>query len=332
VTANQPPENVIHVQFGPGGGRKLEDPPPIEFDVASTAGTADPVAALYTPSEVSRLFAITPGRLRYWRQSGFIEPSGKSGNRAAYTFQDLISLRAAKELLDEGMPLQRVRKAVASLRTLLPTVASPLSELRVFAEGGGLVARSGQAEFDPDTGQLRIGFEVSSLTEDVVRVLRSDTREGDLRKSAYEYYLTGCRLDEDENTWGQAEEAYRLAIEADPSLGNAFTNLGNLRYRRGLVDEAEKLYREALRIDPEQPEAEYNMGFVAFERGDVVEAVARFEAALELDPAFADAHFNLAMAMEEAGMKKAAREHWESYLEIEPRGPWADVARRHLPV
>jgi len=330
TTQPEDSKNVIHVEFGPGGGRKIDDPIDDEGTGFDDVGPSDPVADLYSLAEVARLFELSHGRLRYWDRSDFISPSASIGAKSAYSFQDLIRIRAAKELLDGGVPLQRVRRALEALRKTLPGVASPLSELRVYAEGGELMVRGEEGAFAPESGQLQIDFRVQSLTEDVVRVLRSSGAEIDSRQSAYEYYLTGCRLDEDPSTWEQAEDAYRLAIEADPSLGNAFTNLGNIRYRKGEFVEAEKLYREALRVDPEQPEAHYNLGFLAFERGEHPQAVASFELALHHDPSFADAHFNLAMALEEAGLGDAAREHWEAYLEIEPSGTWAEVARRHL--
>ena len=323
-------ENIIHVDFGPGGGRKIDEPVDLHEELFDGGSPSDPIADLYTLQEVARVFDLTHGRLRYWDRSGFISPSARIGARPAYTFQDLISIRAAKELLDSGLPLQRVRRSVEALMKTLPSVASPLSELRVYAEAGEVIVRAESGAFEPQTGQLQIDFEVQSLTEDVVRVLRSGRAGSDQRQSAYEYYLTGCRLDEEPRTWDQAEDAYRLAIEADPSLGNAFTNLANIRYRRGETTEAERLYREALRVDPEQPEAHYNLGFQAFERGEHAQAVASLEAALDHDPSFADAHFNLAMALEEAGLATEARGHWETYLELEPAGTWAEVARRHL--
>jgi tetratricopeptide (TPR) repeat protein len=175
-----------------------------------------------------------------------------------------------------------------------------------------------------------LDFRVESLREDVVRVLRRSRPSPEKRQTAYEFYLEGCRLDEDETTFERAEEAYRNAVRLDPSLANAFTNLGNLRYRRGFPEEAEHLYVQALEVDSGQPEASYNLGFLAYERGEVEEAAERFARALDQDPAFADAHFNLAMALEELHRHSSARPHWESYLELEPSGPWAEIARRHL--
>ncbi|MET0343495.1 MAG: tetratricopeptide repeat protein [Polyangiales bacterium] len=324
-------DNVIHVAFGDGGGRierKLE----VDAVVvpARAATRQDPLTDLYSASDVARLFNVAASRLRYWDRTGFLSPTGRRGRRRCYTFQDLVGVRAAKTLIDAGVPLQRVRRSVDNLRAMLPKVTRPLTELRVTADGNNVVVRDAQGQFEPTTGQGVLDFEVSALREDVVRTLQ---RHGELdprRRAAYDCYLEGCRLDEDENTFAQAEDMYRRAVELDPELANALTNLGNVRFRRGFPQDAEELYRRALAIDSDQPEAYYNLGFLYYERGDAGAAVPCFERAIETDPAFADAHFNLAMALEEVGRRLTAKRHWGVYLQLEPDGAWAEVARRHL--
>ena len=324
-------DNVIHVAFGKDGARRVPAPDPAAPpDSVPPPREKDPLADLYTARDVARLFSLSSSRLRYWARTGFIRPSGKTGRRPFYTFQDLISLRVAKGLLEQGVPLRAVRRSVEALRRSLPRVTRPLSELRVIADGQTVLVQGDGASFEPTTGQLVLDFAVQSLRDDVVRVLAHPRQSAASRKVAYERYLEGCRLDEDDATVALAEDAYRDAIRLDPSLSNALTNLGNLRFRRGYSPEAELLYRRALEIDPSQPEAHYNLGFICFERGDTGEAVRFFGEALVHDPGFADAHFNLAMALEDLGDLDAARPHWETYLRLDPSGPWAAIAERHL--
>lgn len=325
--------NVIHVAFGQGGGRiepASSKGPSVEPVRGAAEEREDPLADLYSAQDVARLFVVTASRLRYWDRTQFLSPSGRRGRRRYYTFQDLIGLRAAKALLDAGVPLQRVRKSVDSLRALLPKVTRPLNELRVVADGQSVVVRDAQGRFEPSTGQGVLDFDVSSLRDDVVRTLKRHGELNENKRGAYELYLEGCRLDEDEATFAKAEEMYRKALELDPTLANALTNLGNVRFRRGFPEEAEVHYRNALAIDADQPEAYYNLGFLYYERGDAKAAVTCFERAVAKDPGFADAHFNLAMALEEAGERTSARRHWQIYLQLEPQGAWAEVARRHL--
>jgi tetratricopeptide (TPR) repeat protein len=332
--------NVIYVSFRPGGGvrvRPEEDepaprPPPAEpaAPAPPSGPGSEPYGELFTRREVARLFELPDSRLRYWDRSGFLSPSARVGRRRFYTFQDLIGVRAARELLEAGLPLARVRRSVEAIRERLPHITRPLSEMRVVADGPTVIVKAEAQTFEAETGQLRLDFDVRSLRDEVVRVLRPEVRDGARRKKAYAKYLEGCRFDEDEATFAKAEACYREALELDPQLANALTNWGNLRFRRGESEEAAELYQRALALDPEQPEAHYNLGFLAYEGGDLEGARKAFEAAVHYDPGFADAHFNLAMACEEQGDADAARGHWATYLELDPVGTWAEVARRHL--
>lgn len=324
---------VIHVEFGPKGGRRVAPPPPTEQTpeaVEATTRRRDPTGDLYSRAEVSRLFGIPESRLRYWDRTGFLPPTGEAGTRKLYTFQDLIGVRAAKGLIERGVSLRKVRKSVEALRRTLPNVVRPLAELRVSADGQSVLVQGERGKYEPSTGQLVLDFDVRELREEVVRILRPATLDPERRRAAYEAYLEGCRFDEEAVTMDRAEAAYRRAITLDPSLAHALTNLGNLRYRRGDGDEAEGLYKRALAIDAAQPEAWYNLGFLAYERSDAAEAAHLFDRAIASDPSFADAHFNLAMALEELGRGREARTHWETYLALDPTGRWADIARKHL--
>jgi hypothetical protein len=329
---------VIHVVFGPGGGRVAE-PPRLPTPVNDTLPIEsleplpvprEPAADVYTGAEVCRLLGIKSARLRSLVRSGIASPSSHRKGRPAYTFGDLIALRAARDLLAKKVRLRDVVKAVENIRATLPKVTRPLSELRIVSDGqGGVIVKSAAGTFEPITGQLLIDFDVKTLRDDVVRVLRPMVGR-DRAKTAYDHYVRGTQLDENPATMNDAEELYRRAIETDPWLAIAYTNLGNICFRRGNVEEAEQLYRRALDIDNRQPEAQYNLGYVMLEHGYSYDAVGFFRGAIESDPRFADAYFNLAMAYEQAGDRVKALPCWRKYLEIEPTGTWAEIARKHL--
>jgi len=328
---------IIHVQFGNGGGRRavppsiegaaLPGPRPPEGSLGDTE-SREPVTDVFSPREVEKLLGLTSARLRSLDRAKIVSPTGSKRGKRAYTFQDLIALRATHGLLENRVKIRDVAKAIGALRSSLPRVTRPLQELRIVSDGQRVVVRAEDGVYDPLTGQLVLDFQVNALRQDVVRLLRPNSSGG--ARTAYDLYTRASALDEDPNTFDDAEALYRRAIQLDPSLAIAYTNLGNIRFRRGDDPGAEALYAQALEVDPKQPEAHYNIGYVALERGDAERAIPHFEKAIAVDPRFADAHFNLAMAFEHVEQSQRARPHWKRYLELEPHGTWAAIAREHL--
>lgn len=326
---------IIHVAFGPGGGRIAPEVVPTGADASKTPSeppgpaTGEPVTDVFAAREVEKLLGITTARLRRLDKASIVSPSAMRNGRRAYTFQDLIALRATHDLLARSVRLKDVVQAIGALRRALPRVTRPLQELRIVSDGRKVVVQADDGAFEPVSGQMVLDFRVDTLRSDVVRMLRPNTPGARLR-SAYDLYMRASTLDEDPATFEEAEGLYKRAIDLDPGLAIAYTNLGNIRFRQGDEKAAEELYRKALDVDDRQPEAHYNLGYVMLERGFAARAVAHFDAAIAADPRFSDAHFNLAMACEALGDRTRARLHWKRYLELEPTGTWADIAREHL--
>ncbi len=332
---------IIHVQFGRrrgrGGRRRAHEasaPAPRPAPQQSAAKPAEekplePTRDVYTRLEVQKLLGATNARLRSLERHGVVVPSGKRASRRAYTFQDLIALRAALGLLAQGVKLGEVVRSIQALRTQLPRVKKPLIELKIAGDGRKVVVRSAEGAFEAKTGQMVLDFDVRALSEDVVRVLRPAVKQHRAR-AAFEIYRRASELDEDPKTLDEAARLYRQAVELDPQLAIAYTNLGNILFRKGDETSAEALYLKALAIDDGQPEAKYNLGYLMLERHELEVAIRYFQGAIEADPRFADAYFNLAMAYEELGDRRNARPLWRTYLELEPTGTWADIARQHL--
>jgi DNA-binding transcriptional MerR regulator len=76
----------------------------------------------YRVPDVCRIVGISYRQLDYWARTELVTPSIRdahgSGSQRLYSFQDLVSLRVIKKLLDTGISLQRVRKAVDHLRSM----------------------------------------------------------------------------------------------------------------------------------------------------------------------------------------------------------------------
>lgn len=323
-------DKIIHVVFGPGGGRVLrKDEPEAHAGNEANGGTREPLTDLFTLTEIARLLNFPATRLRTLDRAGVVSPSGRRRGRRAYTFSDLIALRTAKTLLEQRVRLRDVTRTVQALKKSLPKVTRPLQELRIVSDGQRVVVRTQDGAFEPLTGQMLLDLEVKRLRDDVVRVLRPSAGR-ERARTAYELYLKASQLDEDPLTMDDAERLYAQAVELDPWLGIAYTNLGNIRFRRKDTEGAEQLYRKALEIDGRQPEAQYNLGYVMLERGQPQHSIPLFLGAIEADPKFSDAYFNLAMAYEQIGESSKARPFWKAYIGLEPSGTWTEIAKRHL--
>lgn len=321
-------EKVIHVVFGPGGGRLPPKEPKARTEDEQSSSNREPLTDLFSRGEISRLLGISTARLGTLDRAG-VSPTGRRRGRRAYTFTDVIALRTAQALLERKVRLRDVTRSINALKRSLPKVARPLVELRIVSDGQRVIVRTQDGAFEPLTGQMLLDFDVKALRDDVVRVLRPSAGR-ERARTAYELYLQASQLDEDPSTMDTAEQLYLHAIELDPWLAIAYTNLGNIRFRRHDPAGAEVLYKKALQIDAKQPEAQYNLGYVMLERGEADAAVPLFLGAIESDPKFSDAYFNLAMAYEQVGDSGRARPFWKSYIELEPVGTWTEIARRHL--
>src|SRR5260370_20856682 len=118
------------------------------------------------PEEVQRILGRTGKQLEYWDRLRLVSPRKEMGNRF-YSFRDLISLRTIKQLIDHGVPANRLRRALAALREKLAQVHMPLSELRVLSDGKDVVVESEGARLEPLSGQFVLNFETRELGEKV---------------------------------------------------------------------------------------------------------------------------------------------------------------------
>lgn len=76
----------------------------------------------YRVPEVTKIVGISYRQLDYWARTGLVRPSVKdaqgSGSQRLYAFQDLALLKLIKRMLDSGVNLQQIRKAMATLKNL----------------------------------------------------------------------------------------------------------------------------------------------------------------------------------------------------------------------
>jgi tetratricopeptide (TPR) repeat protein len=273
------------------------------------------VARRLATAEVSRILGMREGQVRDLVRAGLCRPA-RRGRGYAFSFQDLVVLRAAKELLERHVPAARVRRALAALAAELPP-ERPLSGLRIFADGREVAVRDGRAAWQPATGQIVLDFAVDDLARqvaDVTRGAKAPVPAPDRRAEARAAFERALDLEDADPE--AARDAYRSALALDPELTDACVNLGRLAHEAGDAREAARLYHDALERSPDDAIVHFNLALALEDLRSNEAAVAHYQRALALDPDFADAHFNLAGLCEQLGREAEALRHYHAYKKL----------------
>jgi len=123
--------------------------------------------SVFTSRQATEITGITQRQLAYWRKSALLVPSHTTaGGHARYTFTDLIALKTAKQLLDTGVSLQKIRRSIASLLNYLPNLRQPLSGTSIVATGDVVLVFQEGTAFEAITGQEWI-FPVASMEREI---------------------------------------------------------------------------------------------------------------------------------------------------------------------
>jgi tetratricopeptide (TPR) repeat protein len=274
----------------------------------------------FSTEDVQRIVGLTAKQLEYWDRLRLVSPRKGQGNRF-YDFRDLIGLRTVKQLVEKGVPANRLRRALAALHEKLAQVHAPLAELRILSDGKDIVVERGEARLEPLSGQFVLNFETRELGEKV-RVMAGP--------NADDWLATALEYDAEENTRAQAIQAYDHALSIDPQKVDALLNCGTLCYEEGSLKKAAEYFMRALQADPGNALAHFNLGSVLEEVGRLEAARLHLRNAVRLDPNYPDAHYNLAFVCEKLGARNEAQRHWQAYITLDPASPWCGYARQRL--
>ena len=273
----------------------------------------------YTTREVAEVLGLSTSKILSWTKSGLLTPQRNSRGAYLFSFQDIVLLRTARELLAQDVPARRVREALEALREQLP-VGRPLSAVHVSAVGARILVQEDDAVWEPSSGQLQIDFDVADKAEQAApvarRQLEASTKQDSM--SADDWFNTA--LDLEAVTSDEAISAYQKALALEADHADAHLNLGRLLHEGGRVQEAESHYRSATAADPESGRAFYNLGVALDDQGLRSGAIEAYQAALRLDADLAVAHFNLSRLFEAAGRRPDALRHLAEYKRLIERG------------
>jgi tetratricopeptide (TPR) repeat protein len=125
--------------------------------------------------------------------------------------------------------------------------------------------------------------------------------------------------------YGDAENAFTRALNADPTNFEILYNLGLAAQNAGHASRALEVYRVALQQRPKDPDCLFNVGTIDIQLGHSDEAVMPLMQASKAAPDRADILYALAQASQDIGFYGDAATAIDQYLKLKPHD---DVARR----
>lgn len=257
-------------------------------------------------------------RVRAFIRSGFVAPEKDENGRIALTFQDVVLLRTAKELVSQKISPRRVKAALAKLSAQLAP-ERPLTGVSITADGHEIVVRDGDEVWSPESGQVLFDFAIQEVADKVAPLAKKkarETRADGSERSAEEWFAHACELEL--ASPADAIDAYRRAVAADPEHFEAQLNLGRMLHEQRDLRAAEACYRAALEVDPHSATAHFNLGVVLEDLRRPSEAVDAYRAAIAADMTARDAYYNLGLLYERQGKRSLALRYFNAYRRLSP--------------
>lgn len=93
---------------------------------------------MYTSEQARRLAGISYRKMDYWVRQGLVKPTQAArgtGSARRWSPMEVVQLRVMGDLREAGVSLQKIRRAARWLRTALPKVSSPLTDLTLVTDG-----------------------------------------------------------------------------------------------------------------------------------------------------------------------------------------------------
>jgi tetratricopeptide (TPR) repeat protein len=247
----------------------------------------------------ARILAISPERIRYWVKRKLVKPAAVRGGHYQFTFEDLLMMRLAKELLPTKRRLDAVQQCFERVGRMLDA-QRPLTAVKLYEEGGRILVRDGLVIFEADTGQMMLDYGLAPPSGETIQQAGSPFR---LRR-----LLEAARELEDTNST-RAVQLYREYLEHQPRDGMVHRRLSALLERSGDATGAIRHLDAAAVLEPDNAELHFDLGVLHRKLHNMDSAAAAFARALECEPDLIEGHLHLAQIFEQQGRKRDAMRH-----------------------
>ena len=259
---------------------------------------------------------LSVAQVRGYARAGLIDPRRGLRGEYRFSFQDLVLLRKAKELLSVKIPRRRVVAALTRMKGLLP-VDSPPSGMQVRVSGEQIIAQHSTSVWNLETGQSIFDFKTADPTQNITRYKSRQPVDSDLpdeELDADDWFELGEDLERVAPE--HARDAYRHCLELNPDHCHAHIRLGHLLQRANYPAQAEPHFRNALSKEPRNELALFHLALCLEDLDRPAEAMEHYQAAISVNSGCAEAHYNLAGLLEQTGDHQGALHHMACYQEL----------------
>lgn len=269
----------------------------------------------YSLRSLQSLLGVSRRVLTGLVEAGFVTPARGPRNELRFSFHDAVLLRTAYQLQMANIPSRKILRSLTRLKASLPDEL-PLTGIRITAVGNTIAVRLGADQWEAESGQLLLDFEVAPLKGDVAFLDGSPRSAKEAHIQAEEWFELGEQLTTTDRQG--AEHAYRRVLELLPVAHyGAYTNLGVLLCEEGRCEEALAVFDRALEFFQDDCQLHFNRAVALEELDCADDALNGYGKCLAIEPDYADAHYNLARLKELRGDKQGALRHYNAYRRIQ---------------
>ena len=145
-------------------------------------GEASDDASTFTLRRVQAMLGLSRTIVAGLIAEGFVAPTRGKRNEWRFTFQDLMLLRTAHALQASKIPPRKILRSLARLKATLPQEL-PLTGLRITAIGADVAVRDRDGQWQADSGQLLMDFDVAPVAGSVAFLARDILAAGTARRA-----------------------------------------------------------------------------------------------------------------------------------------------------
>ena len=189
----------------------------------------------------------------------------------------------------------------------------------------------GRVAHSEEISSLRQGifdYKAESFEEALPTLLKALDEDPSSATAAYYIGLTYKEILD----YDKARTYLEKTVSLDPSLGDAYLNLGEVLYELEFFQKAEAALAEVEKLGIKPGRTAYLRGLILLKMGESNRAIEEFKRAISVDETFKlRATYSIGKAYLNRGMLKEGQEAFEEVIVLAPESDMAIMARRGIP-